>query len=205
MIGRFIAGKFRNPTGFFGRLVGSAMARGNEPASRWTVSLLDIQPQSHILEVGFGPGVAIQYATEKAVKGLVAGIDFSETMVQVASKRNADAIAAGNVDLKHGEILSLPYPDESFDRAFSIHCIYFWANPIDGVKELRRVLKSDGLLAITIMPKDKWNRPAPPDLFTLYNGDEVVHLLSKAGFRDVRVENYPQPDNFPGVCVLGVK
>ena len=205
MIGRFIAGKFRNPTGVFGRLVGSAMARGNEPASRWTVSLLNIQPDSHILEVGFGPGVAIQYASEKAVKGLVAGIDASETMVQVARKRNAAAIAAGNVDLKHGEISALPYPDESFDQAFTIHCIYFWANPIEGVKELRRVLKSGGLLAITILPKDKWNRPAPPDLFTLYEGGEVAQLLSKAGFRDVHLENCPQPNQFPGTCVLGVK
>jgi ubiquinone/menaquinone biosynthesis C-methylase UbiE len=205
MIGKFIARKFRNPTGFFGRVVGSAMARGNELAASWTVSLLDIQPNSHVLEVGFGPGVGIQYAAKKADKGLVAGIDASETMVQVAGKRNAAAIAAGNVDLKHGEISSLPYPDESFDLAFTIHCIYFWANPIEGVKELRRVLKSSGLLAITILPKDKWNRPAPPDLFTLYNSDEVAQLLSKAGFRDVRVESCPQRDRFPGECVLGLK
>ena len=205
MIGRFIAGKFRNPTGFFGRLVGSAMARGNESAARWTVSLLDLQPDSHVLEVGFGPGVAIQSAAAAIVNGLVAGIDSSETMVQVARKRNAVAIASGNVNLQLGEVSSLLYEDESFDRAFTIHCIYFWEHPIAAVKELRRILKKGGLLAITILPKDKWNRPAPPDLFTLYHSNEIVQLLSTAGFQDVRVETFPQPGQFPGECVLGVK
>lgn len=207
MIGRLIAGKLRRPTGFFGRLVGNAMARGNEHEAGWTVSLLNIQPDQHILEIGFGPGVAIEYASQKAVRGLVAGIDYSETMVQVARKRNAAGIKAGHVNLKLGDVSSLPYPDASFDTAFTIHCIYFWAKPIDGLTELRRILKPGGLLAITIMPKDEWRkeRTPPADLFTLYSSDEVAQLLLEAGFRDVRVELYPRPDEFPGACVLGVK
>ncbi len=205
MIRRFIAGKFRNPTGFFGRIVGEVMARGNESASKWTVSLLDIQPDSHVLEVGFGPGVGIEYAAQKAVNGLVVGIDSSETMVRVASHRNAAAIAAGIVDLNYGQVSSLPYPEDTFDRVFTIHCIYFWANPSEDLKELHRVLKPNGMLAVTILPKDKWNRPAPPDLFSLYQGDEVVKVFSEAGFRDVKIENYSQPDRFPGNCLLGIK
>ena len=207
MIARLFAGKLRRPTGFLGRLVGNVMARGNEHEAGWTVSLLNIQPGQHILEIGFGPGVAIQYASQKAAHGLVAGVDYSETMVQVARKRSAAAIKAGRVDLKYGEVSSLPYPDASFDTAFTIHCIYFWAKPIDGLRELGRILKPGGLLAVTIMPKDKWlkERTPPPDVFTLYSIDEVAHLLSEAGFREVRVERYPRPDEFPGACVLGVK
>lgn len=205
MVGRLVAGQFRNPTGFFGKLIGNVMAKGNEPASRWTVSLLNLQPDSRILEVGFGPGIAIQYASKQVTKGLVAGIDASETMVQAARKRNAAAIATGKVDLKLGRVSSIPYPDEFFDRAFTIHCIYFWANPIEGLQELQRVLKPGGLLAVTILPKDKWNRPAPPDLFTLYNGSEVAQLLKTVGFREVRVENCAQSNQFSGVCVLGIK
>ena len=125
MINRFISGKFRHPTGFFGRLVGRAISRGHEPAIRWTISLLDSQPDDHILEIGFGPGVGIEYAAQKAAKGLVVGVDASETMVQVARKRNAGAIAAGTVDLKHGEVSSLPYEDASFNKAMTIHCILF--------------------------------------------------------------------------------
>jgi len=207
MLARFFAGKFRRPTGFFGRLVGNVMARGNEHEAGWTVSLLNIQPDQHILEIGFGPGVAIEYASQKAVHGLVAGIDFAETMVQVARKRNAPAIKAGHVDLRQGEVSAMPYPDESFDTAFTIHCIYFWPKPIDALTEIRRILKQGGLVAVTIMPKDKWpkERTPPPDIFTLYGSDDVAQLLSEAGYRDVRVEPYPRPDEFPGACVLALK
>jgi ubiquinone/menaquinone biosynthesis C-methylase UbiE len=203
----FIRGQFRKPSGLFGRLIGNRMAQGNTFDASWTVSLLNIEPDSRILEIGFGPGVSTQYAAEKASKGFVAGIDHSETMVQAARRRNAAAVKAGRMDLKQGDVASLPYPDESFDKAFSIHSIYFWAKPDDCLKELRRVLKPGGLLATTILPKDKWGDRQSGDasLWTLYFGADLARMYSEAGLRDVRVEASPEPDKFPGECVLGVK
>jgi ubiquinone/menaquinone biosynthesis C-methylase UbiE len=206
MISRFIASQFRKPSGLLGRLFGNGMARGNEPEARWTVELLNIQPDMRVLEIGFGPGVAIQYAAEQAVQGRVSGIDYSETMVQVARKRNASAIRDGLVDLQHGDVRSLPYENEVFDRAFTIHSIYFWAEPTTCLRELRRVLRANGVLAITILPKEKWTGRRPPaEVFTLYSGGEVAQLMTDAGFRHPRVEAYPQPGNFSGECILAVK
>lgn len=207
MVARLFASQFRKPSGLFGRLVGRLMARGNEYEAGWTVSLLDIQPHDHILEIGFGPGVAIQHASQKAVNGLVTGIDLSTTMVHVAAKSNAAAIKAGRVDLRHGTVSSLSFPDEVFDKAYTIHSIYFWEKPIDDLREVRRVLKAGGLLAVTILPIDEWSkkRPVPPDVFTLYRSDEIAQLLLEAGYRDVRVEKSPQPDRFAGECILGSK
>ena len=93
----FITKQFGNPSGLFGRLIGNRMARGNVYDAQWTISLLDIQPSHRILEIGFGPGVSTQMAGAKASKGFVSGIDHSETMVQAASKRNADAIRSGRM------------------------------------------------------------------------------------------------------------
>jgi SAM-dependent methyltransferase len=210
MIGRLIAKKFRSPTGFLGRLVGNAMARNNEPAVNWTVSLLDIQPEDRVLEIGFGPGVGIEYAARKAAHGFVSGVDASETMVKVARKRNAAAIANGTVNLQQGEVSSLPYEDESFNKVMTIHCIYFWTDLITCLKEIRRVMKPDGILAITILPKDTWLKQQqppvpPPDLFTLYNSGDIVQLVSDAGFRQVHIENCPASIKFPGACVIGVR
>jgi ubiquinone/menaquinone biosynthesis C-methylase UbiE len=208
MIGRFVASQFRKPSGLLGRLIGNGMARGNELEARWTVHLLHIQPDMHVLEIGFGPGVAIQYAAQQAIQGHVSGIDFSETMVQVARKRNDAAIKSGHVDLRQGDVSSLPYGDEAFDRVFAIHCIYFWAESTAYLQQIRRVLRTNGVLAITILPKDKWSlhrRQPPADVFTLYNGNEVAQLLAGAGFRDAQVKGYPQPDKFPGECILAVK
>jgi cyclopropane fatty-acyl-phospholipid synthase-like methyltransferase len=107
MIGRFIATQFRKPSGLLGRLIGNGMARSNEPEARWTIDLLTIQPDTRVLEIGVGPGVAIHYAAQQAVQGHVSGIDYSETMVQVARKRNASAIRSGLVDLTHGDVRAL--------------------------------------------------------------------------------------------------
>jgi ubiquinone/menaquinone biosynthesis C-methylase UbiE len=182
------------------------MARSNVYDASWTVSLLDIQPDSRILEIGFGPGVSTQFAAENAFKGFVAGIELSEIMVQAARKRNAPAIKAGRMELKQGEVAALPYPNESFDKAFSLHSIYFWDNPIDCLKELRRVLKPEGLLAITIQPRDKWAAAQQHEsrLRKLYLGVDLARMFAEAGLREVRVEVSPNPDK-PLECVLGEK
>ena len=207
MIGRFIASQFRKPSGLLGRLIGNGMARGNEAEAVWTIDLLKLQPDTRVLEVGFGPGVAIKYAAQRAPQGHVSGIDYSKTMLQAARKRNASAIRNGLVDLRHGDVKSLPYGDEEFDRALAIHCIYFWTEPIACLLEIRRVLRTNGVLAITILPKDKWppRRTPPTDVFNLYSASEVAHLLLEADFQEVWVEDYPQPDKFSGKCILAVK
>ena len=205
-IARFFWRQFGNPSGWLGRYIGNGMARGNEYDASWTVSLLDIQPESRVLEIGFGPVVSTQFASEKASKGFVVGIDHSETMVQAARKRNAPAIQAGRMELKQGDVASLPYPDGSFDKAFSLHSIYFWNNPVDCLKELRRVLKPQGWLAITILPRDRWSalRQRAASSRKLYVGTELVTMFEEAGLQDVRVE-VPHHPHKPLECVLGVK
>ena len=200
----FITKQFGNPSGLFGRFIGNGMAKRNVFDAQWTISLLDIQPHHRILEIGFGPGVSTQMASEKASKGFVAGIDHSKTMVQAASQRNANAIQSGRMELKHSEVASLPYPDKSFDIAFSLHSIYFWQIPVDCLREIKRVLKPGGLLAITIQPKDMWKPTVDTSIMTLYFGKDLASLFSDAGYRNIRIEVPPQEDKIFLECILGV-
>jgi len=199
--------QFSQPRGLVGKFIGNRMAKGNVYDAKWTISLLNIQPNSRILEIGFGPGVSTQMASEKASKGYVAGIDHSKTMVQTASQRNEAAIQSRRMELKQGDVSSLPYPAESFDIAFSLHSIYFWPKPLDCLKEIRRVLKPGGLLAITIQPKDKWanRRIEGSSIMTLYFGSELATIFSDAGYRNIRVEVPSQEDKIFLECILGVK
>jgi len=201
----FVTKQFGQPSGLFGRFIGNGMAKRNVYDAQWTVSLLDIQPQQRVLEIGFGPGVSTQIVAEKASQGFVAGIDHSQTMIQAASQRNAQAIQTGRMELKQGEVASLPYPDESFDTALSLHSIYFWQNPLDCLREIRRVLRPDGMLAITILPKDKWVQNVDDGVMTLYFGKDLASMFSEVGYRNVHVQIPPAEDRKSLECVIGAK
>lgn len=72
------------------------------------MSLLDVQPADRVLEIGSGPGLAIQELSHIAREGYVCGIDHSEVMVRQARKRNADGIRRGVVDLRLASVDALP-------------------------------------------------------------------------------------------------
>jgi fibrillarin-like rRNA methylase len=46
--------------------------------NEWGISLLNIQPSGHVLEIGFGPGVAIQKMCDLVTDGIIYGIDHDE-------------------------------------------------------------------------------------------------------------------------------
>jgi len=98
--------QFGRPTGLLGRLVGLIMVTcpSNLERNMRTLAQVDIQPDDRILEIGFGPGIAIERAAELAKRGKVIGVDHSEIMVRQASRRNATGIAAGRVDLRPGAV-----------------------------------------------------------------------------------------------------
>jgi len=203
---KYVSHQFGKPSGWFGRLIEKRMSKRTAGDARWTVSLLDIRPNSRILEIGFGGGVSTQLAGKQASEGFVAGIDHSTTMVQVARKRNADAVRAGRMELNYGDAASIPYPDDSFDMVFSLHSIYFWNDPVQCLKGFRRVLQPGGLLAITIQPKDRWKeeRIGAPGM-TLYFGSQVGEMFTSAGFRNIRTESFAEGGVTNLQCILGTK
>ncbi len=86
---RAIVRQFGRPTGLVGRLAGLVMTirPSNRERNRRTVELLDIRPDDRVLEVGHGPGLALQWAAERAVRGKVVGIDHSAQMHREAARR----------------------------------------------------------------------------------------------------------------------
>lgn len=200
-----IAKQLRQPSGWLGRLIGFVL-RINRPGIDWTIGLLDIRPTDHVLEVGFGSGYGIQQAAALASRGRVAGIDFSETMVRQARARNARVRAGGRVDLTHGDASALLYPDDSFDKVFATNVVYFWQDPMRNLKELRRVMKPGGRLALYVIAREELAemKITQTGVYTLYSGDELVRLLAQAGFRNARFETKSERLR-TGVCAVGEK
>jgi SAM-dependent methyltransferase len=199
---RAVVGQFHRPRGFGGRAAGWVMAtRGsNRKRNIWAVRLLDVQPDDRVLEIGFGPGVAIREMARHATSGQVVGVDHSEVMVRQARKRNAAAVLDGRVDLRLGSAEHLPAFDELFDRILAVNSLMFWDEPVERIEELRRLLRPGGRLAIAFQPRG----PGSTDETAANAGHEIAEQFGAAGFTDVRVEALDlQPTN--AVCVLGVR
>jgi ubiquinone/menaquinone biosynthesis C-methylase UbiE len=198
--------QYRRPTGIIGQFIGRRMARQHQPENAWTVSLLDIQPTDRVLEVGFGPGRAVELLAAQASQGFIAGVDFSPTMISLARRRNARAINAGRVELGYGEVTALPFADASFDKALSIHTLYFWTDPVKALTELRRVLKPEGDLVLTFLARDRWPEgETAATISGVYAGWEVVQLMREAGFELAHVEDGPEQKPFREIAVVARK
>jgi len=167
-----------------GRLAGFIF-RINREGIGWTIDLLEIQPTDHVLEIGFGPGHGIQRVARLAAQSRVVGVDFSETMLQQASQRNAAAMDAGLVELCFGDATALFYPENAFHKVFATNVIYFWKDPLATLQEIRRVLKPGGRLALYVIAKEELLKfkITQTGVYQLYTGEDLVRLLTKGEFR----------------------
>lgn len=201
-IRRFLRTQFGRPAGLWGEVVGRIMARtpSNHERARWTVSLLEVGPRDRVLEVGFGPGLAIEEVSRFATQGFVAGLDHSEAMVRQAAKRNAKAVREGRVTLQLGSASKPPVFSEPFDKIFTINSIHFWTEPTECLGELRKLLRPGGRIAVTIQPRSRGATLED----TRIVGAEVSANLQSAGFVDCRVE-IRETNPVPVACALGVR
>ncbi len=190
---------FAHPRGLPGRLGGLIMARSTGLRNEWILSLLALECDDRILEVGFGPGVVIQSLANKVTEGYVTGIDTSLLMLKQASKRTKDAIRAERVQLQQGSALALPFEDASFTKALSINSVQIWPDSFAGIKEMHRVLKPGGLIALALQPV--WVRQ---DSEVRKIGEELVASLDRANFQQTRLEFKPMKP-MACVCALGIK
>ena len=187
--------QFAKPSGGVGWIVGHVMALKNGHRSEWVFSLLDLKPTDRVLEIGFGSGTDIARASRSAA--FVAGVDHSDVMLRMASKRNADPIREGRVALQLGSAGQLPFPEEHFDRVFAINSAQFWKDSIKTLGEVRRVLKPGGRVALAVQPRAK----NATEETTRQAGIGLSKSLAAAGFQEIHSEMQDLRP-VPIVCVL---
>jgi len=199
-------GQHGHPRGIIGRMLGEQMVRQHIPETTWTISLLDIQPEDQILELGFGAGRAIELVAAQASSGHVCGIDHSQEMVRAASRRNAGAIKTGYVTLSYGDLATLPFADNRFDKIFSIQTLYFWSDPAQILSEIFRVLKPGGMLVVTLST-GTIDSAGPTGLERYQNllDEQIIPCMKQLGFTQASIKQGPASRQFKTTAVIGMK
>lgn len=183
-ITRLFIENFAHPDGLIGRIVAWRLDISNRQANEWTLSLLNLQPSDHVLEIGFGSGRTMQIAAGKVAQGYISGVDSSPSMLRLAQNRNMKLINQGRLELKLGEIEHLPYDDHSFDKVYAVQVINYLPDPRVGLKEVHRVTQPGGRVALFFEAKEKFKdiQSIIDGVYRPYAGDEVLVMLQEAGF-----------------------
>ncbi|TGM95243.1 class I SAM-dependent methyltransferase [Leptospira yasudae] len=165
------------------------------------IELLKPLPDSVVLDVAAGPGtLAIPLA--RSVREIHA-IDFSQAMIDQL-KLGIQETKAHNVHPYRMDGQKLEFEADRFDFAFSMFGLMFFPDKLQGLKEIRRVLKPGGKVAISgwapiansplmqclfgALRKANPDIPAPQtNVQSFENPDYIREQLSSAGFQEIEI------------------
>lgn len=183
------------------------------------VETLDPQPDWHLLDLGSGRGAVVFELTERAESPLrITAVDVAPGMVELL---RADVAAAGleAVSVQLADIENLEVADASVDAVTASMVLFFLPDLSAGLREIRRVLRPQGMLAFSVFgPSDpQWtdvyeaflpflpgqpgrrgdlSRPRHPGLA---DPEAIAGTLETAGFREVRSEQIVHAIDFDSV------
>lgn len=182
----FLAKQASNPSGWFGKiLAGRILNKANASLEDMGFELMDIKPDSTILEIGFGNGRLISKMGTKLKTGKITGIEISKEMIMEAEKKNKIMISSGKVELYESSVDNIPTEDEVFDKIFTANTIYFWPNPESNIQEIRRTLKTGGKFYCAMRPEDELKANNRTIFKHLFSKESIRTFMEQAGFKDV--------------------
>ena len=157
-----------------------------------TAKALNLQHDDKYLEIGFGSGLFIKkYASNVA---RIAGLDYSEDMVKLASSINSYLIKLRKAEFKQGDVSTLPWNDNEFSVVVGIETFFFWSEPETALKEIFRVLAPEGRLVLEMAYNKDDGRDHTKQIekynLRLYSGEEMKALLKESGFSDISIDYY---------------
>jgi len=118
---------------------------------------LDIQKGETVLEIGFGTGYTlVDIAKSVGETGNAYAVDVTPEMIELARQRLEREGLARRVKLSEGDARNMSYEDNMFDAVYMAAVLELFDTPdIPKVlKEIKRVLKSDGRLGVISIPQE---------------------------------------------------
>jgi SAM-dependent methyltransferase len=182
---------------------------------QWAPQLVDaagVSPTDLVLDVGCGTGVLARAAADRvAAEEQVTGLDINEGMLAVARRIRP------RIDWRPGDATAIPFTGGSFDVVMSQFALMYFPDRIAALREMRRVLKPDGRLAVAVwgpferatgyvvlteIAERRCGKAAADVLtapFVLGDRDALVDSFRAADIEDVAVELRPGTIRYPSI------
>ncbi|RTL59333.1 MAG: methyltransferase domain-containing protein [Sphingobacteriales bacterium] len=169
-----------------------------------TVNRLYQEPGMKVIDVACGSGAsALPAALAVGESGNVVAIDLAQNLLDLGAAK-AYRLGLQNIQFIMGDMTDLGYPDNSFDAVICVFGIFFVPDMASLLKELWRVIKPKGKLAVTTWGPnlfaplyDVWKEEVKkerPDLYSSFNPwdritdvQSLTELFNSAGIKTVDV------------------
>src|SRR5437764_7109845 len=120
------------------------MGRYSEPLAPRFADFARVAPGQHVLDVGCGPGALTAELVRRLGADAVWAVDPSESFVAAARARHP------GVGVEQASAESLPFADRRFDASLAQLVVHFMADPVEGIRELGRVTRANGVVAACV-------------------------------------------------------
>lgn len=179
----------RKPEGKLGNIQLKSMNKEHTPVSLWGLKHLNISPDDIVLDIGCGGGMNINRMAQTAKN--VYGVDYSIESVNLSKEVNEDLIREGRVEVHEGDVMDLPFDDDTFDIVTAFETVYFWPDIIKSFGEVKRVLKPGGMFLIGCESNGTNNLAMKffdkvIDM-TFYEDKDLREFLGNNDFKDITV------------------
>ena len=179
-----------------------AWKRQLRPSQELLMEMAALKAGEHVLDAACGTGlVTVPAAQAVGAEGRVTAIDLSDRMVEACGER-ARTLGLGHVEAQQMDAEDLDFGDASFDAALCSLGLMYVPDPVESLREMRRVLKPGGRAVVSVWGERKncgWAEVFPivdrrvesdvcPLFFQLGGPAALEAAMKTAGFEDVRVE-----------------
>src|SRR3954453_22968770 len=120
------------------------MGRYSRSLAPGLADLAGVRAGQRVLDVGCGPGALTAELARRVGDGSVSALDPSEPFVAAARGRFP------GVDVRQASAERIPFDDGSFDATLAQLVVHFMADPVAGLREMKRVTAVGGLVAASV-------------------------------------------------------
>jgi ubiquinone/menaquinone biosynthesis C-methylase UbiE len=171
------------PTGEQGKEVGRTMHDSNIDMTIASIEALKLRDENTVLEMGHGNCNHLNEVLKQAKDIRFFGLEISKTMFNEAKRINSTFLTNKNIEFLLYDGEKTPFNENTFDKILTVNTLYFWRQPVKMLNEIYRILKDDGVVAITFAQKEFMKTiPFVMGKFNLFDTDDLIALISKTNF-----------------------